>query len=140
MTKSILLSDVELVKQLVNVNCQDEEIIEVLCRRGLEGVKASQLVHDIRCGLHVKPELVVMPCISSRRRSKHPREPIRAGWPFTLRESTAMLLMLVLFLSAGVYFFYSVAPQWGMPHQEESPKVWDGKLDPTNTIKNLPKH
>ena len=75
MTKNILVSDIDLAERLIKAGGQDDEIIAALGKRGIEGANATQLVHDLRCGLQVKPELFSTPTMMERRPSHRSNRP-----------------------------------------------------------------
>ena len=54
MIHDILDSDVQFARGLIKSNQPDSEVISALCRRGVEAVKASGLVTDLRRNLLVK--------------------------------------------------------------------------------------
>jgi len=57
MIHDILDSDVQFARGLIESNQPDAEVISALCRRGVEAVKASGLVTDLRRNLSVKGAL-----------------------------------------------------------------------------------
>ena len=57
MTNNLLVSDIDLAERLLKAGSQDTQIIAALGKRGIEVANATQLVHDLRGGLRVKPEL-----------------------------------------------------------------------------------
>ena len=130
MTKEILQSDVDLAERLINAHSPDSETITALVNRGLELAKATRLVHDLRCGLPVKPERVAAEPVARKRRRSHralrPRHgerpvtfeqtawvfqrPQRKGQWLNLKETAWMFLVLcfgavLVSLILGLIFF-----------------------------------
>lgn len=101
MTTDILQSDIDFARRLVEANRRDDEVIAALCQRCLEVGKASQILHDLRCGVPVKPELVVAPDLKEHRKSYVAYWPKQTGG----HSSPTALGPIVLFMC---FFFCGV--------------------------------
>ena len=67
MTKDILESDIDLVTQMIKADHGPAEIVEALLRRGVDPIKASQLVEALRSGKVVPPDLYATPVLKPPR-------------------------------------------------------------------------
>ena len=106
MVRDVLHSDVEFGRRLVEENQADAQIIEALCRRGIDRSKAARLVEDLRqkrrpeVEAAAAPELVAaahLPAGIEADTRKRRGPSIAIPWWF--------LLLVAIFAGAVAYFF-----------------------------------
>jgi hypothetical protein len=79
MTHKILQSDIDLARKQLESKRPETEIITVLTRRGIEAAKAIVLVHELRCGRRVAPEIDRVPYIRPGPSGETPQNPSAGG-------------------------------------------------------------
>ncbi|HWX21868.1 MAG TPA: hypothetical protein VN578_18360 [Candidatus Binatia bacterium] len=73
MTHKILQSDIDLARKQLESKRPETEIVTALTRRGIEPAKAILLVHELRCGRRVVPEIDRLPRIVPGPSSEAPQ-------------------------------------------------------------------
>jgi hypothetical protein len=61
MTGEILDSDVDYAQRLIAEGRLDNEVVEALGLRGIEPAKSMKLVADLRSGLKIRPNMILLP-------------------------------------------------------------------------------